>query len=221
MQTVAAVHTGVIMVDLMKKLFVELLPEVRVINIVDDSIIAEARTAGKVTPGIVRRMLAYYVAGVDAGADVVLNTCSSVGEVADLGKQMLNVPLIKIDDPMTRKAVESAERIGVLATLPTTLGPTVRLVNTQAGRLGKTVNVVEGLADGAFQALVAGDAAQHDQMIVETARRIAGAVDLVVLAQASMARMETTLADVLGKPVLSSPRLGVLAVKAALEEKKR
>jgi glutamate racemase len=218
MKTVAAVHTGVLMVDLMKTLFAELLPDVRLINIVDDSIIPEAVQAGKVTPAIAKRLIGYYFAGIDAGADVVFNTCSSVGEVADLGRQLVNVPLVKIDEPMAIKAVESTDKIGVLATLPSTLGPTVRLVKTQAIRLGKRINVVEGLADGAFQSLIAGDTAKHDQTIVATASRIAAQVEIFVLAQASMARMEAALTEKTGKPVLSSPRLGVLAVKAKLEE---
>jgi aspartate/glutamate racemase len=218
MKTVAAIHTGVLMVDLTKTLFAELLPDVRLLNIVDDSIIPEAVQAGKVTPAIAKRLIGYYFAGIDAGADVVFNTCSSVGEVADLGRQLVNVPLVKIDEPMTIKAVESTDKIGVLATLPSTLGPTVRLVKTQAKRLGKTINVVEGLADGAFQSLIAGDPAKHDQMILETASRIAKQVEIFVLAQASMARMEAVLTEKTGKLVLSSPRLGVLAVKATLEE---
>lgn len=218
MKTVAAIHTGVLMVDLTKTLFAELLPDVRLLNIVDDSIIPEAVQAGKVTPAIAKRLIGYYFAGIDAGADVVFNTCSSVGEVADLGRQLVNVPLVKIDEPMAIKAVESTDKIGVLATLPSTLGPTVRLVKTQAKRLGKTINVVEGLADGAFQSLIAGDPAKHDQMIVETASRIAAQVEIFVLAQASMARMEAVLTEKTEKPVLSSPRLGVLAVKATLEE---
>ncbi|GAK53796.1 Asp/Glu/hydantoin racemase [Candidatus Moduliflexus flocculans] len=205
------------MVDLLKPLFAELLPGVRVINIVDDSIVAEAGRAGKITSAITKRLISYYFAGIDAGADVVFNTCSSVGEVADLGRQMLPVPLVKIDEPMAIKAVESASNIGVIATLPTTLGPTVRLVKTQAARLEKSVSVIEGLAEGAFQALIAGDPATHDQMILDTARRLAGDVDLFVLAQASMARMEAAFSEATGKPVLSSPRLGTLAVKAILE----
>jgi len=217
MKTVAAVHTGAIMIDLLKPLFAELLPGIRVINIVDDSIVAEAGRAGKITPGITKRLISYYFAGIDAGADVVFNTCSSVGEVADLARQMLPVPLVKIDEPMAIKAVERASKIGVIATLPTTLVPTVRLVRTQAARLEKSVSVIEGLAEGAFQALVGGDPAKHDHTILDTARRLAGDVDLFVLAQASMARMEAALSEATGKPVLSSPRLGTLAVKAILE----
>jgi hypothetical protein len=216
MKTVAAVHTGVFMVDLIKGLFAEILPSTKLINIVDDSIVAEAVKAGRVTPAIARRLISYYQAGVDAGADLIFNTCSSVGEVSDLGAQQLSVPMFRIDVPMATKAVESAKSIGVLATLPTTLGPTVRLVKVQATRLEKPVKILEGLAEGAFDKFLAGDSAGHDQMILETAVRIADQVDIFILAQASMSRMESTLSEKTGKPVLSSPRLGVLALKEKL-----
>lgn len=219
MKTVAAVHTGVFMVDLIKELCAEILPDdVRVISVVDDGIIAEAVAAGGVTPAITKRLINYYHAGVDAGADIVFNTCSSVGEVADLGAKQLSVPLFKIDVPMATKAVEMAETVSVLATLPTTLGPTVRLVKSRAVELGKQVEVLEGLAEGAFDKFLAGDTDTHDKMILDTAIKLADKTDVFVLAQASMSRMEGALAEKTGKPVLSSPRLGVMGLKEKLAE---
>ncbi len=219
MKTVAAVHTGVFMVDLIKQLCAEILPDdVRVISVVDDGIIAEAVAAGGVTPAITKRLINYYHAGVDAGADIIFNTCSSVGEVADLGAKQLSVPLFKIDVPMATKAVEMAETVSVLATLPTTLGPTVRLVKSRAVELGKQVEVLEGLAEGAFDKFLAGDTDTHDQMILDTAVKLADKSDVFVLAQASMSRMEGALAEKTGKPVLSSPRLGVMGLKEKLAE---
>jgi Asp/Glu/hydantoin racemase len=132
---------------------------------------------------------------------------------------LLPIPIVKIDDAMTAQAVKQAGRIAVIATLPTTLGPTVRLVQRQAARLGKATAIVEGLAEGAFAAVMAGDAARHDALILETARCIADQVDLIVLAQGSMARMEHTLGQETGLPVLSSPVSGVLAVKQELDKK--
>jgi Asp/Glu/hydantoin racemase len=119
---------------------------------------------------------------------------------------------------MASQAVQSAKKIGVLATLPTTLAPTVRLVEAQAAHAGQAVSVVEGLAQGAFEALRARNSERHDQLILEAAEALAGRVDAFVLAQGSMARMEGALAKRTGKPVYSSPRSGVLAVKAVLEQ---
>lgn len=218
MKTVFAVHTAFALVEPTKKLFAEHMPDVRLINMADESLIQDVIQAGTVPPAVAKRLVSYYFAGVDAGANVIFNTCSSVGEIADIARPLLSVPLVKIDDAMAVEAVNSAASIGVLATVPTTLAPTIRLVKTKAVQMDKEVLVVDGLAEGAFQALMSGDAETHDRLILETGKRVAVEVDMLILAQGSMARMEDTLAQATGKPVLSSPRRGVLAVKAVLEE---
>lgn len=220
MKTVAAIHTAAPMVEPTKALFAEHLPDVRLFNIADDSLIQDVIRDGEVTARTARRLTGYYFAAVDAGADLIFNTCSSVGEIADQAMPMVSVPIVKIDEAMTAGAVEQAARIGVLATLPTTLGPTVRLVQRQAGRINKHIHVVEGLAEGAFDAVIKGDAATHDALILETALRLADQVDLFVLAQGSMARMEQTLARETRRSVLSSPVSGVLAVRERLARMK-
>lgn len=216
-KTVCAVHTAMPMVEATKALFSELLPQVRLINVVDDSLIQDVIQAGGVPAPVARRLETYYAAAVEAGADVIFNTCSSVGEIAARARSSLAIPIVRIDEAMARKAVKMGDRVGVLATLPTTLEPTIRLVQEQAAEAGRSLSVVDGLADGAFEALLAGDADTHDARILETARKLAAEVDLIVLAQGSMARMEEALAKATGKPVLSSPNLGVQSVKAVLE----
>ncbi len=147
---------------------------------------------------------------------MIFNTCSSVGDVALKAKDLLNIPLVKIDDSMAEAAVNESSSIGVLATLPTTLSPTVRLIQHFAQKLSKEVEISEGLAEGAFQAVIAGDKEKHDQLILDAAEKLAGQVDLFVLAQGSMARMENQIAEATGKKVLSSPERGVLNVKEVL-----
>ncbi len=216
MRTVAAIHTTTLMVEPTKRLFAEHTPNVRLFNIADDSLIQDVIRDGTVTTQTTRRLTGYYLAAVDAGADVIFNTCSSVGEVADLAAALVPIPILKIDEAMCVQAVSRATRIGVLATLPTTLGPTVRLVRRQTDETGKAVEIVEGLAEGAFAAAMDGDTKKHDALVLATARHMAHQVDLMVLAQGSMARMEQNLVTETGKPVLSSPVLGVLAVKERL-----
>jgi Asp/Glu/hydantoin racemase len=120
---------------------------------------------------------------------------------------------------MSKEAVSRYKRIGVIATLSTTLDPTLNLVRRWADKLGKEVSLVNGLADGAFAALNAGDSARHDQLILETGKQIAGTCDVILLAQASMMRMETALQEELGIPVFSSPRRAIEQVRDILSGK--
>jgi Asp/Glu/hydantoin racemase len=216
MINVICVHTAMALVEPLTKTFAELLPEVNVNHIADSSLIKEVIANNEVTPAVRRRLLAYYNAAADAGADVVFNTCSSVGDVADYGNTYAPIPVFRIDQPMAAQAVAVYNRIGVISTLPTTLDPTCRLLRNEAKKVGREVTLVEGLADGAFAAGQSGDGETHDRLIAEAAGRIANQVDAFVLAQGSMARMEQRLSELTGKPVLSSPVLGVKGLRKFL-----
>lgn len=220
MKTIVAVHTAMTMVEPIKQMFAEHLPGYRLINIADDSLIQDVIRANAVTPAVRKRLMNYYQSAVDAGADVIFNTCSSIGDVAITAREYLNIPLVKIDDAMALKAVENYAKIGILSTLPTTLAPTVRLVERFAVQLNKTVVIEQGLAEGAFQSLMEGNVAAHDQKILETAIKLASRIEVFVLAQGSMAKMTEQITKETGRPVLSSPLLGILNVKEVVENLK-
>ncbi len=217
---VVAVHTAMALVEPITELFREHLPEVKLNHIADDSLIQEVIAHNEVTPAVRKRLFAYYHAADDAGADLIFNTCSSVGEVAEAGRLFVPVPILRIDEPMAIRAVKTGKRLGVLATLHTTLAPTVALLKKKAKERKREIEIVEGLAQGAFQAVMAGDREKHDKLIMEAAEKIKGKVDMFVLAQGSMARMEKQLANKTRKSVLSSPLSGVLGIKDYLSKNK-
>jgi aspartate/glutamate racemase len=97
-----------------------------VISIIEDALIQDVIRAGQVTPEIARRLVRYYLAAQDTGADLIFNTCSSIGDVAIMARSLVTIPIVKIDDAMAAEAVRTGVRVGVLATLQTTLAPTVR-----------------------------------------------------------------------------------------------
>lgn len=219
MKTVAAIYTALSIIEPIKAIFSELMPGHRLVNVYDDSLIPDVISAGNnVTTDIRRRLLAYCRAVEDMGADVILSTCSSMGDIVGQIQPFVRVPILRIDEPMVREAVETGSSIALLATVDTTLMPTNRLVRATAEKLGKRVNVVEGLAKGALQALNEGNTALHDQILMQAALAVADKVDVIVLAQGSMARMQELIARATGKPVLSSLRSGLQAVKDVFQE---
>ena len=207
MKNIVAIYTAQALVEPLNRLFAENTNSVCLRNIVDDSLIHEVIEAGKVTKSVTRRLLHYFMAADDMRPDLILNTCSSVGEVADMAREFISTPILKIDQPMAEEAVRLSKSIGVLATLPTTLYPTIRLLEKQAASVGKTVKIVYGLAEGAFEALVRGDLDTHDRRVLETSRMMANNAEILVLAQGSLGRMQRKLAKETGKTVLASPEL--------------
>lgn len=183
----------------------------------DPSILQEARDHGHVTPGCARRLMDLYEQAVRDGATILLNVCSSVGDVAKLAQplyEMAGVRFVRIDEDMALQAVKGADRIGVVATLPTTMQPTVRLVRDCAARLGKEVVTVEALVDGAFGL----DEEQFKQRLIEAGLSVKGQVDALLFAQGSMAYAEEAVSKAVGLPVYSSIRFGAAAVRAAAEQ---
>lgn len=192
--------------------------EAELISLQDPSILAEVREAGYVTPKAAARLIDMYMKAVSEGADAILNICSSVGEVADSAQTAaayIGVPIVRIDEDMCREAVRLGKRVGVLATLATTLEPTKNTISRVARAMGTHVELVDGLIDGAFGL----DQEQFRKLLLEAAGKIKDQVDVIVLAQGSMAYVEEDLHKAYNMPVLSSPRFGAVALKKALVEK--
>nr|MDW8081802.1 aspartate/glutamate racemase family protein [Candidatus Calescibacterium sp.] len=217
MAVVAAIYTAFALVQPLGDLFREHLPKCKLINIIDDSLIEEVISNGGLTLSTKRRLLAYFMAASQTDADVILNTCSSVGEIADLAQAFISKPLFRMDRPMAKMAVLKANKIGVLATLPTTLGPTTRLLFDEASKIHKRIHTEQGLAEGAFQELLAGNLQKHDELLEKIAIEMAPKVEIFVLAQGSMARIAKRLQECTGREVLSSLLPCILALKNYLE----
>jgi Asp/Glu/hydantoin racemase len=210
MPTLALIHTSPTLSPLFNELTAKITPDARVLHFVDESLIKNTIAANRLEKPTMRRLISLVGSAFDAGADVALVTCSSIGPAVDMAAQLYDKPVLRVDRPMAEKAVAKGRRIGVLATLSTTLKPTADLVRTVAAEQGKDIEVVEHLCEGAFQAVMAGDGATHDRIVGEGITVGMAGVDAIVLAQASMARVLATLPEsAVPAPVFSSPQLGV------------
>lgn len=199
-----------------KKLFKEILPEVTMINIIDDSLLEEVKQNGGLTKSITRRVCAYALEAENIGADAILNQCSSVGGAVDIARNLLSIPYVKIDEPMAEEAVNIGGRISVIATVESTLDPSVRLIERTAERLGKQVEINRCLVDGALDVLMKeGNKQKHNDMVIDAIEKIKDTSDVIVLAQGSMVVLLPYL-DHIKVPVLSSPRSGVTQLRKVL-----
>lgn len=222
-QTLALIHTSQVFLTvetMMKTMFAEIMPDVRLINIMDDSLLPDVMAGQKISPAVIRRMCAYVVAAEIAGADAVLSLCSSLGPAIDVARKLVSIPVIKIDDAHTEKAAREADRVGVMATAATTLAPTVALIREKAAAMKKDVEVHESLSNSAFEALMRGEKDQHDAMVLDAARQLAPKVDLILFAQASMTRLAPSVEQATGRRVLTSPRLAIEYSKHVLDQLK-
>lgn len=222
MTRVGVVHTVSGLVPVFETLLKQHLPGIAHFNVVDESLLKNTIRDGRLTPETRRRVLTLLWSTFDAGADTILVTCSSIGAAVDDAQAFCEKPVFRVDEGMANEAINLGTRIGVLATLATTLDPTRALIERHAARRGKAVTIDARICAGAFDALQRGDLAGHDEAVESELRRLAANVDVVVLAQASMARVAGLVpAGVLNARVLSSPELGVRHFKARLAETPR
>lgn len=218
MTTLALIHTGTFLASVFTDLCHEAMPDVDVFNMVDESLIKNTIAANKLTPQTSRRLVEHIKSAEEAGADAILVTCSSVGPAVEAAQQFINVPVIRVDVAMADEAIGMGQRIGVVATLPTTLDPTVELMKRRAEAAGKEIEVVSTLCEGAFQAVAAGDTETHDQLVTTGIKELMAQVDVIVLAQASMARAANAIPEAeRSVPILSSPQLAVNATQSIIQ----
>jgi len=209
-KTLALIHTSATLVPVFHQLCQARLPDVETFNIVDDSLVRQISANGGITPDITARVAGYVASAESGGADLILVTCSSIGPAVEAAAASAQVPVLRVDQPMADRAVQTGRRIGVIATLATTLNPTADLVRRRAAAAGKTLELTSRLCNGAFEALMAGDPAKHDELVARALRDLSAQVDVIVLAQASMARVVEKLEESERRiPILASPPLAI------------
>ncbi len=209
-KTLGLIHTSATLVPVFAELCNQYLPNIKVFNIVDDSLIKNVIACNELTPATARRVVNYVGSAELAGADYILVTCSSIGTAVETAASLTNVPVIRVDQPMADLAVQTGKRIGVIATLSTTLQPTSDLVRRRALFAQKEIELTAVLCKGAFEALMSGNTIAHDAMVAEALGELVKKVDVIVLAQASMARVVDSLSIAQKSiPILASPTIAI------------
>ncbi len=214
MATLGLIHNSPVLAPVFNEIAARVMPDVRLLHFVDESTIKNTIAAGHLQKATMRQVIRLVGSSFDAGCDVALVTCSSIGKAVEMAAELYDQPVLRVDRAMAEKAVATGNRIGVVATLSTTLDPTADLVRRVAAEQGKDIEIVEHLCEGAFDAVMAGDGATHDRIVSEGLTEGMRGVDAIVLAQASMARVVAALPDgAVAAPVYSSPELGMLRAR--------
>lgn len=209
------IHTVGFLVDTFRDSMRAAHPEADSFHILNESLLQDL-LRGAPQALVYRRVVAQIVLAAESGADLIVVTCSSTSPAVDIARRLVPQPVLKIDDPMAGEAVRTGSRIGLLCTASSTVEPSSALLRAHAAGQGRDVAITAVVKPAAYAALMAGDRAGHDAIMREAARELAGGVDVVVLAQASLAHLQAGLAQDLPCPVLASPPLLMQAIGSAL-----
>ncbi len=199
------------------KVFEEKNPDVKIYNIMDDSLLVDTRTYNGMTSTIASRMLNYAKAAEASGADGVLVTCTSVNEATKFIRPLLNIPILNIEEPVAEMAVKNGKKIGILGTIPTSPAALGRVVQEKAAEIGKEIELVPAVAEGAFDVLCAGDVKKHDEMVCEALAKLAKEVDVIAFSQISMSLIDLPETEV---PVYRIGESGFQKIKEMMDAAK-
>jgi aspartate/glutamate racemase len=217
-RTVGIIHAALITCKAVEPFINSIIPDVKVVHHVDDTI-QNANFACE--PGIIPKHNLYkfttYAHYLEmAGVDVILLACSTFNRAVEVARPMINVPMLQIDRPMMDHAVLQGKRIGLLATVPTTVPASTRLLELAAADAGKEIDITTVLCSEAFAEIKKGNTAKHNELLLQEIDQLSKNVDAIVLAQLSMSALEPELVNP-RVPIFNSGRTGFTRVREILE----
>ncbi len=212
------IHAAVFTASVVQKYVEEIMPEVTVAHAGDDSVQNTnlAAPVGTIPKANYRKFVTFAGFLEDYGVDLILLACSTFSRAVEYAAPMMNIPLLQIDRPMMDLAVRDGRRVGLVATLPSTVPSSERLLRLAAEEAGRSVEVKTVLSAEAFKQLRAGHPEKHNEILLAEIDKLSKEVDAIVLAQVSM----TALEPMLGRtrvPVYNSGRTGVTRARQILE----
>lgn len=184
-------------------------PQARLMNLLDDSLSADLARDGHLSDRMTERFLALGRYAFGTGADAILFTCSAFGPCIEaVARANAPKPVLKPNEAMIEQAIARGCRIGLLSTFAPTLA-------SMPAEFPTSLEIVPKLAEGALAALDRGERERHDELVVEAAQDLRGC-DVIALAQYSMAPAAPLVAEVTGRPVLTTPDSAVAKLKTLL-----
>ena len=188
--------------------------DVRVFNILDDSLLCESIANKGATKAVIKRIQFYALAAEAMGADVAMCSCTTVGEATRIARQYTSIPVFNIDEPMAREAVRKGRRMGIIATVPTSPAATKRQLQVAAQDAGVDITIKISVNEKAFALLQKGEIEKHNELVYRDMDRVASEVDVLVLGQISLAQIKHATRV----PVLQVGRSGLAEARRLLDQ---
>ena len=216
-KTLGIIHAAVFTANTVAPYCKEIIPEVEIMHLGDDTIQRDnlAAPVGTIPKVNFFKFATYCHFLEEAGVDLIMLGCSTFNQAAEHARPMINTTILNIDRPMMDLAVQQGKRVGLLGTLPSTMPSSERLLREAAADAGKEVEVVPVLCAEAFKILREGNPAKHNEILLEAIDSLSKQVDAIVMAQVSMSVLEKELTNT-RVPVYNSGRTGFTRAREML-----
>lgn len=214
MKRTVIIHTTHVTIPLVTRLIRDIIPaeELEIFNLLDDSLLPELNSADSNYESVRFRVYQMLTSAALLRPAAVMSACSSIGTIIQAGSSLVPCPVLRIDEPMLDYAARSGGKIGIAATLSSTLQPTAELLWKKGRLLGRNLHIEERVIPEVNSLLGEGRTEEYDTLVGTAVREMLDRNEYVLLAQASMARAAAAFEPALRKRLLSSPKTGVEAL---------
>ena len=204
---VALIHAMISSIKPIESAFIEVAPDIERLHFMDTGLLPLIEEDGELTPRIIRRFSHLVNIAADTEIDAIQLSCSAFNNVTSILQPLYSAKMFRSDEAMLDKALEY-NRIGLIATANETPSTLKSYLYSQ----NKDVHVQVTVNRKALEHLQEGRINEHDKMIEDMIREIEKEVDVIVLAQYSMAHVVRNIDT--SVPVLTGP---LLAAKRCYE----
>ena len=188
--------------------FARLWPAAALRSILDDGLAGELSRAGSLDERMMERFLALGQYAAIDGPDAILFTCSAFGPCIDAVRaDVAPIHVRKPNEAMITQAERLGRRVAVVAWFEPTL-------QSMPKEFPAAMDVIPVFVAGAQAAHNAGDFATHDALVAAAVAPLD--VEVIALAQFSIARAAPVVRAHTDLPVLTTPDTAVLELKSAL-----
>lgn len=213
---IALVHAVAEAIAPINEAFAAHWPEAQTFNLMDDSLSRDLAARGAIDDAMTARFIALSSYCVSTGADAVQFTCSAFNQCIDAAQAAIEIPVLKPDAAMIETAFTHGPRLGAVVTFEPAVDAITAQVDAFAAMVGVHPQLDVRLAQGALEALRAGDVDGHDQRIAQAVAQL-GPCDVVMLGQYSMARAAPLVRTPGNVPLLNGPAAAVHELRDVLE----
>lgn len=213
---IALVHATPVAVDPVLRAFATLWPEAGTFSLLDDALSIDRARSAALTPAMTGRIGALADYAILAEANAILFTCSAFGPAIEVAAARLPVPVLKPNEAMFAEAIAVGGDLGMVATFSPSVDLMAEEFAEAARARGTPARLHTVMAEGALDALKAGDTERHNRLVASSARDLKGC-GAILLAHFSTARAASTVMKDSSVPVVTAPHAAVRALRQRVD----
>ena len=191
-------------------------PEAETINILDDSLSRDRANSDSLDNKMIKRFITLgdYAKSIDANG--ILFTCSAFGPAIEAVAEQHTMPVLKPNEAMFSGALDIGKNICMLVTFENSIDLMSKEFQAMANVRNNESKLDVIFIDGAMLKLQQGLINDHNELILQTAKKLNG-YDVLMLAQFSMASACEAISQQINIPILTAPDAATKLMKKQLK----